>query len=157
LEERKKFQLGNSLATKFKPLFNFIKSANPDLNPRKDFFSRVYLAMNENETGYDIDYSKLEFTRGLLNCPNDFTFQSETDEIKATWKCIDLQESQDEIVIYLFDPSFKNPLIFSSKRVTELAHLFVPSLWKGHQVHGYIFAKNDKGKFSDSRYFGVVY
>ena len=154
---RNEFKLGNSLASKFKALFHFIKLANPEASPRKDFFSRVNLAILQNESELSIDYAKLEFTRGLLDIPNEFTLQSETDKISASWKNVDSQELQDDIVICLFDPAYPTPIILSTKRQTEFIHLSVPSFWKGHLIHCYTFAKNDKGKFSDSRYFGVVY
>ena len=59
---RNEFKLGNSLASKFKALFHFIKLANPEASPRKDFFSRVNLAILQNESELSVDYAKLEFT-----------------------------------------------------------------------------------------------
>ena len=154
---RNEFKLGNSLASNFKSLFHFIKLANPEASPRKEFFSRVNLAINQNESELSVDYTKLEFTRGLLDIPNEFTLQSQSDKISASWKNVDSQELDDDIVICLFNPAYQSPLILSTKRKTQFIHIPIPSLWKGHLIHGYTFAKNDKGKFSDSKYFGVVY
>ena len=154
---RNEFKLGNSLASNFKSLFHFIKLVNPEASPRKDFFSRVNLAINQNESELSVDYTKLEFTRGLLDIPNEFTLQSQSDKISASWKNVDSQELDDDIVICLFDPAYQSPLILSTKRKTQFIHIPIPSLWKGHLIHGYTFTKNDKGKFSDSRYIGVVY
>lgn len=154
---RKEFKLGNELASNFKSLFHFIKLANPEASPRKDFFSRVNLAMIKNQSEPSVDYAKLEFTRGLLDIPNEFTLLSQPDKINASWKNSDSQELDDDIVICLLNPEYQSPIIVSTKRKTEFIHFQVPSFWKGHLIHGYTFAKNDKGKFSDSRYFGVVY
>ncbi len=156
-KRRKRFQIGNSLASSFTALFHFIKSVNPEASPRKEFFSRVDLAIRENESELSVDYAKLEFTRGLLDVPNEFSLQSNPNGITASWKNFESQELEDEIVICLIDPAYQNPLISFAKRQTEIIHLHVPSFWKGHWIHCYTFAKNEKGKFSDSRYFGVVY
>ncbi len=152
---RKKFQLANTLASKFTPLFRMIKSGNAELTPRKDFFSRIYLAMTENENEFSVDYSKIEFTRGLLDSPNDFALESDSTTIKAKWNLSTEEELQEEIVICLFNPNFKNPILASSKRQTSLMHIPIPSFWKGHQVHGFAFARNENGKVSDSVYSGV--
>ncbi len=40
-----KCKIADTLASKFTPLFRIIKSGNAELTPRKDFFSRIYLAM----------------------------------------------------------------------------------------------------------------
>jgi hypothetical protein len=79
----------------------------------------------------------------------------DTDSVKATWNFSGEQGSQEEIVICLLNPAFRNPILLTTKRQTSLIHILIPSFWKGHLIHGFAFARNENGKVSDSVYSGV--